>query len=212
VSRALTLDPRFGYARAIRGTLQANRWEYAAAAETLRAVTVDEPRNAVALDQLCWVLTYVEPPESVEAERACRRCLDVDPGYVEAYYHLARALIFQDRLAEAEQAIRRLEEDPGSTRLGRLGRFWLLLASGHPREALAMLRGDAGRQTTALTAAWTAMAHAQLGEKDLAFASLREALERGYRDVPSLRRSRWFAPLRGDPRWEPLLARHGVPP
>jgi hypothetical protein len=37
------------------------------------------------------------------------------------------------------------------------------------------------------------------------------ALQRGYRDVPSLRQSRWYKPLRNDPRFDKLTARHGIP-
>ena len=117
--------------------------------------------------------------------------------------------MFQRRFDEAEQAIRRAEEG-GSARLGQLGRFWLALVSGRPREALAYAEEKSVTRRTSLSPAWMAMAHAQLGEKDAAFAALDDALARGYRDVPSLRRSPWLAPLRDDPRFEPLLARHGV--
>jgi len=209
LERALALDPRLTYARMFLGGLQANRFEYEAAARTLRAVTADEPRSLEAWDLLCWALGYTEPPLAEEAERACRRSLELDPSYVEAHYHLARALVLQGRFAEAEQSIRRVEEG-GKARLGRLARFWLALASGHAREALEHAREDVPGRRTALSPAWTAMAHAQLGEKDAAFAALETALSRGYRDAPGLRRSRWFAPLRDDPRFEPLLARYGV--
>jgi hypothetical protein len=60
-------------------------------------------------------------------------------------------------------------------------------------------------------AAWAAMAHAQLGEADRALEELDVALQRGYRDVPSLRQSRWYKPLRNDPRFDKLTARHGIP-
>ncbi len=55
------------------------------------------------------------------------------------------------------------------------------------------------------------MAYAQLGENDSALKALELALSRGYRDVPSLRGSRWFEPLRKDPRFTSLLAQYGVP-
>jgi len=54
------------------------------------------------------------------------------------------------------------------------------------------------------------MALAQLGQRDEAFRELTAALAAGYRDAPGLWRSRWFAPLRGDPRFAPLMASHAI--
>jgi hypothetical protein len=81
----------------------------------------------------------------------------------------------------------------------------------------ANLSGDAAQDyfadgmteeiTGKLSPAWTAMALAQLGENDRALEALDVALSRGYRDVPSLLRSRWHEPLRKDRRFAPLLAR-----
>jgi len=63
-------------------------------------------------------------------------------------------------------------------------------------------------QATPLTLAWRAMARAQLGELDAAFALLEEALSKGYRDLGELTNSRFFAPLRSDPRFATLLQKH----
>ena len=208
--RALEIDPRFGFARLVLINLKAMRYDYTGAAEGLRPLTADEPRNYVAWDRLCWVLGYEEPPEAVEAERACLKALEVNPGYAEAYYHLARALVFERRPADADQAIRNLLEQPGTENLAAFDRFWLHLVAGRYREALVEAHDHPPRKS-ALIPAWSAMAHAGLGEKEPAFVELEEALRRGYRDVGSLRRSPWFVPLRADPRFDALLARYGVP-
>jgi adenylate cyclase len=208
--RALAIDPRLSLARINLAAVKANRFDYAGAAEDLRGLVADDGRNYIAWDRLCWVLGYAEPPQAVEAEQACRRSLEINPGYGEAYYHLVRALALQDRESEARRALAALQESPSSTNLARLGQFWISLAAGRPREALDALQVDAGFKPTQLSPAWTAMAFAQLGENDRALEALDVALSRGYRDVPSLLRSRWYEPLRKDPRFAPMLAKHGV--
>jgi hypothetical protein len=45
-----------------------------------------------------------------------------------------------------------------------------------------------------------------LGNKDEALTLLERAVEGGYRDLPYLRASRYFDPLRDDPRFEALLS------
>jgi eukaryotic-like serine/threonine-protein kinase len=208
--RALVLDPHLSIARITLAAVKANRFDYVGAVEVSRQVVADDEQNYLGWDRLCWVLGYVEPPEAVEAERACRRSLEINPGYGEAYYHLVRALALQGRDAEARGALAALKET-ASSKLASPGQFWISLAAGRSREALDVLLSDASFRPTALAAAGSAMAHAQLGEADLALNDLDVALQRGYRDVGSLRRSRWYEPLRKDPRFDALLARHGIP-
>ncbi len=56
------------------------------------------------------------------------------------------------------------------------------------------------------------MALAQAGDLERALAALEEALALGYRDEAGLRAGRYFEPLRSDPRFAGLLARHGIEP
>jgi hypothetical protein len=91
------------------------------------------------------------------------------------------------------------------------GGFWIAMAKGEPREALAAL-DVGGEKGTNLEVAWRAMAHGQLGELDKAFARLDSALTLGFRDVADLRTTRYWAPMRADPRWARTLAAHGIKP
>ncbi len=216
VKSALAIDPRLTRALFTSGEIRGVSYDYLGAAADFRQVVALEPRNYLAWDYLCWVLGYATPPQVSEAEMACRRAIETNPSYAESYYHLARALIPQGRLAEAEQAIRQLEEHFPNSSFINTGRFWIHLGSGRPREALADLERGQGSQAfsrgTSLGRACKAMALAQLGEGDRALVALEEALALGYRDEADLRAGRFFEPLRADPRFARLLARHGIEP
>jgi tetratricopeptide (TPR) repeat protein len=144
----------------------------------------------------------------VEAERACRRAIELNPTYPEVSYHLARVLAQQGRIAEAEQAVAYLSEHHPGSGLVEGAKFWVYLFSDRPREALAALAED---EPHPLLPAWRAMALARLGEVDRALEALEKALRGGYRDAADLRRSPHYEALRSDPRFERLLAKHGIP-
>ena len=205
--QALEIDPRISDARLAIAHCRGNRYDYVGAVELYRALVADEPQNYQAWDELSWALAYQTPPKLAEAEEAARRALQLNPAYHDAYYHLARALALQGKLAEAERLMAIFEERYPRSELLSWGRFWLHLASKRPGEALAGL-GDPS--ANALKLALAAMALAQLGRIDEAFARLEQAISRGYRDPAELRGSAWFEPLRRDPRFDALLARHGL--
>ena len=209
VARALAIDPRLVRARMAAGQIRGMRFDYAGAAEEFRRVVAEEPRNYVGWDALCWVLGYRVPPALNEAEQACRRALEISPGFGEAYYHLARVLAARGQFDEAEQAIVQLAELNPGLRLIGIGRYWIAMARGRPREALAQLPES---QATGVYHAWRAMALAQMGERARALEALERAFALGYRDTPDLRRSPYLAPLRADPRFERLLAKYGIAP
>ncbi len=207
---ALAIDPALTRALFTSGEVKGVSYDYRGAAEDFRRVLAAEPMNYQAWDYLCWVLGWSTPPEAEAAEQACRRAIELNPGYAESYYHLARALLPQRRLAEANQALDQLEEQFQGSYLVPSGRFWVRLAEGRPREALAFLKTDPQILSTAFGHMWLSAALAQTGEVDAAFAALETALARGYRDLTFVRASPYFEPLRRDRRFAPLLARYDV--
>jgi eukaryotic-like serine/threonine-protein kinase len=85
----------------------------------------------------------------------------------------------------------------------------------HARKAVALLANDAlwGPQAVETLA----VVHTFLGDREQALALLPELLDKSYEEplnAPRLRREPWWDPLRGDPRFERLLARAqgGSPP
>ena len=205
LDRALAIDPRLPRALAASGVVRtASSPDYRGAAEDFRRLTVVDPQNYEGWWYLCFALGYVIPAEAIEAERACRRALELNPGAVEVNYHLARSLILQGRLAEAEQAIDLLAKVSPDAAFVLWGRFFLHLYSNRPREALLLLAKVSQPQ------AWKSVALARAGDLDGALAALEEALAKGYRDVAQLRQEPMMEPLRRDPRFARLLAKHGI--
>jgi len=93
------------------------------------------------------------------------------------------------------------------------GRFIIAMEEGRPREALeAIAASRAAGQASTLLMARHAAALAQAGQIEEAFDRLEEALVAGYRDAADLRNSRWYEPLRKDPRFEKLLTKYGLGP
>jgi TolB-like protein len=206
-ARAVALDPQLPGALKASGDVRATRFDYVGAAPLYRRVVEATPRDHVAWDQLCWALGYAGPPHLEEGEQACQKALALQPGYFPSHYHLLRIQVQQGRMAEAKANLAALRAAT-DTQLGDAGTFWVAMGEGRPRDALAATE----RNPTNLSVAWQAMALAQLGEPDRAFERLEGALTTGYADGNDLRRTRWWEPLRGDPRWAATLRRHGIEP
>ena len=206
--KALALDPQLVPALKAAADVRGYRFDYVGAADQFRRITALTPRDHVIWDQLCWALGYIMPPALDEAETACRRAIALEPRYGPTWYHLLRVHVLSGRLDAAEADLLELERVSAGTVLGIPARFWLAMGRGRPAEALRALEG----RGTNLDQAWRTTALAQLGRTDQAFEALEAALAGGYRDVADLRGSRWYEPLRRDPRWQATLARHGLAP
>ena len=207
-SRAIALDPQLPAALKAAGDVRANRYDYLGALPLYRRVVEVIPRDHVAWDQLCWALGYAGPPHLEEGEQACRAVLRLQPQYFPGHYHLLRIHVQQGRTAEAEADLAAMKAAT-DTQLVDAGTFWVSMGAGRPRDAIAAIEN---REPTALNLAWQAMALAQLGEKDLAFERLDQALAGGYADASDLHRSKFWAPLRADPRWKAAIERHKLAP
>jgi TolB-like protein/Tfp pilus assembly protein PilF len=212
VQRALEIDPGLVRALFSAGLLRGVRYDYTGAAERFQQVVALEPQNYMGWDYLCWALGYPTPPPVQEAERACRASIAINPGLELAHYHLARVLLVQGRIDEAQREIDYIAEHAPTSFLVHGGRFWIAMASRRPREALASLdRADQLKQT-ANGRAWTAMALGQLGLLDEVLAALDQGLAGRYRDESDLRSNPYFEPLRQDPRFRRMLDRYGIEP
>jgi len=209
LKRALRIDSHLTGVRFADANVRGSGFDYQGAAAELEELVREEPLNAEYWHILCYELSHVWPRRLAEAEQACRRSLELNPNNWATYYHLVRAMSLQGKQAEAEKAQQQLEQLlPGSDYVA-WGRFLIAMEGGRPRDALAALQPTSGANKLI---AWQAAGLAQAGQIEEAFVRLEEALDAGYRDVAELRNSRWYEPLRKDPRFEKLLAKHGLWP
>jgi tetratricopeptide (TPR) repeat protein len=194
-----------------RGEVMAMRYDYAGATVKFREALELEPDNYFVWDLLCWALAYETPPRAKEAEEACREGLSIAPSYGEIYYHLARALIAQERYDEASEAILQLESIWPSSSLIASGRVWIELARGNYSKALELLdKSESTGSPTSLTLAIRASAHSALKDTAKALSLLDEAMAKGFKDLAWLKGNEDFEPLRKLPEFSALLEEHGL--
>ena len=205
--RALAADPDLGEAHVAMAQSYALNFDYARAVTEFREATRLEPDNPLAWDLLSWALAYEQPPDAIEAEKAAREAIRLQPTSAAAQYHLGRALMFQNRYQEAATAFQRAEE-LGSSRYRNLGMAQLALAQANYDEALKYMSGETDTKKTTMDQYWVAAIYSAKGDKDKSLAALQQTLQTGFRDFAALDASPYFANLRSDPRYQKLVAQY----
>ncbi len=204
--RALAADPDLGEAHIAMAQSYALNFDYARAVTEFREATRLEPDNPLAWDLLSWALAYEQPPDAIEAEKAAREAIRLQPTSAAAQYHLGRALLFQSRYQEAATAFQRAKE-LGSSRYENLGMAQLALAQANYDEALKYMSGLDTKKTT-IDQYWLAAIYSAKGDKDKSLTAMQQALQTGFRDFGVLDASPYFANLRSDPRYQKLIAQY----
>jgi len=205
--RALAADPDLGEAHIAMAQSYALNFDYARAVTELREATRLEPDNPLAWDLLSWALAYQQPPDAIEAERAAREAIRLQPTSAAAQYHLGRALLFQTRYQEAAVAFERAK-DLGSSNYENLGMAQLALAQGNYDQAIQYLSTRSLTNKTTMDQYWLAAIYSAKGDKDKSFTAMQQALQTGFRDFAALDASPYFANLRSDPRYRKLIAQY----
>jgi tetratricopeptide (TPR) repeat protein len=204
--RAVAAAPDLVEARIALAYAHGWKYEYAKAAEILREAVRLDPENSHGWDSLSWVLAYEQPPEAVEAEKAAREAIRLEPALPVAHYHLGRALLLQGRYEEASKAVERAA-DLGDTSYGDLGLAQVYLAQGKYDAAVDRLTKN-GEPKEAINSYFLSAAYAGKGDKEKALATLQRTLNFGYRDFAAIQASPNFASLRDDPRFRELIRRY----
>lgn len=201
--QALTADSQLPEAHVAAAGVYGMEYKYTDAIREARLATEEDPNNALAWDTLGWALAYEIPPQPVEAEKAVREAVRLDPYHSYAQYHLGRALYLQGRFPEAMAAFDRSEELSGSPNGANMGRSQALAAQGRYTEAIAMIL-KVGPTRSMIDTYWLSTYYAGAGDKEKALATLQRSFALGFRDWPTVDANPVFASLRSDPRFQKL--------
>jgi TolB-like protein len=199
--RALDLNPSTGGAHVVYAFHLVTRGHHDEAIAELRRALELAPLNLLVLSHLAN--HYLLARRYDDALKAAREVLDIDPTFGPAQGWLAESYRL---LGRHEEALAALESTGANTpehvsslrrALSRAG------AQGYVRQLLRINRDRDPVTCAAL--------HAELGERDQAFAEL----ERAYREhrfrLVFLRVIHSFDPIRDDPRFGDLIRRVGIP-
>jgi TolB-like protein/Flp pilus assembly protein TadD len=179
-----------------------------AKAEMSRTLELNPLSPIAYVDQ---AVNYLGLGQYGKAREQASKAAELDPDFPPAYGILGFAFWREGKPEQASEALRKAVElsNDHPDRIGDLG--YVYAASGRTEEARKLLRELKREQAPGHVSIAIAKVHAGLGENDLAFASLEEAIEEGNPSVVWLNFQFGFDPLRSDPRFAEVLRRINYP-
>jgi tetratricopeptide (TPR) repeat protein len=174
-----------------------------------QAVSLD-PMSSLANASLGMLWHYARSDD--QAEQIYRGVLEYDPAFFPARIGLVRTLIETRRYTAALKELGRLEADAGGQITPGQEGFKGLAEAGEGRrdEALA-IANRLTEQAGDLPSVDAASIFAVLGDHDRALTILEEAVARKLPTILFLRLDPRFESLRGEPRFNALVQRLGLP-
>ena len=206
--RALALDPTSADIHALYGESLGTKRRFDEAIAEVRKGAALDPLSSRITVSLGFLLTNAGRYD--EAIQILKQAAELDPDFTLPRLDLARAyrLAGMADLAIAESRRMLDSGDP-------LGPTFLAAAygrAGRKREAMPLLQQmiAKGRQSTGESFK-IALVYASMSERDSAFEWLEKAFAEHDTFLPWLNSDPDFEPLRGDPRFEALIRRIGIP-
>ncbi|MBC8028716.1 MAG: protein kinase [Pyrinomonadaceae bacterium] len=207
LKRAIELNPSYAkahydnaYNLSVRGRYQA------AVTEINRAIELD-PLSTVYIAQLAEVFFYARQYD--EAMAQSRKALEMDPNYLGGILYLGWVYeqkgMYEEAIEQFEK-YHRIAGDPESADV--LGHAYA--KAGKRDKALKLLnemKKQYEREDVVIDPSAIALIHLGLGQKDLAFQFLYEALEFRSPNLCMLKVHPYFDSIRDDPRFADLLRR-----
>ena len=209
--RAIELNPNYAMAHHWFGNgplMRSGRFDDA----------ITECKRAVELDPLSLINntdlgnTYSSARRYDEAIEQLRKTLEIDPGFYDAHYSLGQALELKGDIvgAMAEyQKARALNDDPQV--LALLSHTYA--SSGYKTEAVKILEQLKELSKQRYVSAYSlAIVYLGLGDKEEALRWLEKSYQdRAGIDITTIKVDPFLDPLRGDPRFEELVAKVFAP-
>ena len=184
--------------------------EHAGAIELMERAREIDPLSA--WSQTAVAFAYYFSGHFVRSVEESRKALELDPGLPEAHRWLGISLVqlglYEEAIAELRIAATSLGETPAA--LGSLSRAYGRAGmTSEVEEIIQQLRGIATRKKVA--AASLAVAYSSVGKQDEALDWLSRAVDNRSSWLIMLDVEPWWDPLRGDPRFEQIRVRIGLP-
>ena len=209
LDRAVELNPGLAFAHNMRSRVLG---AFERHAEALAAANL-----SVQLDPLSMLIRTVIGDACYfarEYEKSVfhyRMAIELDPRFDGAHTDLARAFEAMGRFDEARAAYEEGRRLAGGVAGPSFGLAHLEAAAGNEREARRILGELTAARATRVVSAWgIAALHASLGDVDDAFRWLETAATEKASGLILLRVHPRLDPIRGDPRYWPLVERVGL--
>ncbi len=207
---ALAADPNYATGHHWLGELLVERGRFAQGQAELREAHALDPLSPPIHANLGVAYMYARDDDQALASFA--QALEIDPSFLLAHRARGLTLLRMGRTEEALASLRRAREiDPRSAHAGAdLG--YALARSGRANEARAILQElERMSHERPVSAYDFAVVQAGLGENQAALAQLEQAYADRATGVRWLKVEPIFDPLRGEPRFQELLRRVGLP-
>ncbi len=205
--RARVIDPNLAEAYLALGMVDGSGFRYPSAVQNFREAVRLDPNSPLAWDYLAWGLAYLQPPDLPASEKAVREALRLGFTNVSAYYHLGRTLLLEKRYDEARAAFEQAQSVSPNSSTPEFGLAQVYLAEGDYDQAMAHMDRSSGGHTP-IEMVVRASIYAARNDKAKALATLRQALDTGYRDFASLDASPYFGKLRKEAEYQKLIERY----
>ena len=197
---ALSLDPDFAFAHHLYGLLLSSQGRSEEAIREARRAVDLAPTSAIIAHTLAVVLLHSRRFD--ESITASRRTLELDRGFDPAYHVLIRDYTLIRMPSEAAQVLNELEHIEPDHTMEPLLRANQLATTGKRAEALKMIdQWIASNPRASRPPMDLVVALLSAGEKDRAFQTLRQGVERHVPSIVWIKSTPELAEVRSDPRF-----------
>jgi len=203
--RALAIDPVYSTAHQWYANLLTVAGRFDEAERQMRLAQETDPLSLIASAALGWSLYFSQ--RYAPALEQCRRTLALDPNYALAHLWGGWALDALGRSQEARAWIGRAVDLSHGSDLSRLALAHVLARSNDGRDSARAIVGEMQARATYVPSYEIAKVHLALGDPVQALRWLERAIEERSHSRAYLRVDPQWAGLRGDARFEGLVAR-----